>query len=462
MSQSRSESGGYDYSFVGTPDDDLVCSICLLVQREPALTSCCGNHFCHSCIDSVRAQLQPCPLCNAHKFSTMIDKYFERKVKELVVRCPQKGCDWEGSLSVLDTHRDIDRGSCRFLFIGCPNLCGEKVPTAGLEEHNKVCPRRQHTCKFCGYRGVYEEMSTKHWTVCDNYPLPCPNKCGELDIKRRDLPAHKERDCPLQLVKCEYVYCGCEVHLTRSNLPRHLSENTQHHLSLVSRQCAQLVRQFPPDYAQRVGQELAARDAEIQQLRGQLKQREQDLSKMRTHLHTLEEELEDVKSDCVSLKSTVFLPPVEFIMTDFLPHKTREDQWLSPPFYSHLGGYCFCLSVDANGSEDGGGSHTSIYVNLMKGEYDQHLRWPFHGSINVSLCNQRGSKGSIEESILFGYDAPPEVAGRVQGDNKVAESGLGIPRFVEHAQLGFNLKKNTEYLKNNCLRLKVVGVVVNG
>ena len=43
-------SGGYDYEFVSEPPDELKCSVCLLVVRDPSLTSCCGKHFCQSCI----------------------------------------------------------------------------------------------------------------------------------------------------------------------------------------------------------------------------------------------------------------------------------------------------------------------------------------------------------------------------------------------------------------------------
>ena len=100
------ESGGLDLSFVKPPPDDLVCSICLSVHREPVLTSCCGNHFCFSCVEQVRLERRPCPLCNAPVFTTMLDKYFVRKVNELEVACRYKdrGCGWQGSISALEKH----------------------------------------------------------------------------------------------------------------------------------------------------------------------------------------------------------------------------------------------------------------------------------------------------------------------------------------------------------------------
>lgn len=453
-------SGGYDYSFLGSPDEDLVCSVCLLVQKEPVLTSCCGNHFCFTCIESVRSQNMPCPLCNAQSFSTMIDKYFVRKTRELNIRCPQKGCSWEGTLGSLERHTNLENGDCKFLITSCPNLCGTRIPTTRLVEHCKVCPRRAHVCKFCSYKGIYEEMSSQHWAVCENYPLPCPNRCGALDIQRKNMKAHKDSECLSELVECDFAYEGCQAHVTRGELPKHLSENTHYHLTVVSKQCALLLKQFPPNFPQTVRQELATRDAEMIKIQTQLKKREQEVNELKTRLQSVEEELDDVKSDCHVLKSTVFLPPIEFVMIDFIKHKQKEVQWLGPPFYSHLGGYCFCLSVDANGSEDGKKTHISLYVNLMKGEFDEHLRWPFRGNIKVVLCNQRKSEGSIAESIMFGYDTPPEVSDRVI-HGEVAESGLGVPKFIEHIQLGFNSSKNTEFLKNNCLHLRVCSVTVN-
>ena len=44
--------GGYDYQFVhGTPQEFLICKICLAASRDPHLSVCCGHIFCKSCID---------------------------------------------------------------------------------------------------------------------------------------------------------------------------------------------------------------------------------------------------------------------------------------------------------------------------------------------------------------------------------------------------------------------------
>ena len=48
-----------------------------------------------------------------------------------------------------------------------------------------------------------------------------------------------------------------------------------------------------------------------------------------------------------------------------------------------------CLSIIANGWEDGKNTHVSVFAHMMKGEFDSHLQWPFKGEITVQLVNQK-------------------------------------------------------------------------
>lgn len=455
------QSGSFDHCLIDPPQDDLVCSICLLVLCEPVLTSCCGNHFCRACVEQVQRERRPCPLCNSPTFSTMLDKYFVRKVNELSVACPQKknGCPWVGSLGDVKKHLDPKTGDCKFMIVECSYLCGARVHHCELDKHHQKCPRRPYVCKFCDYRGVYEDMSVKHWKVCDKYPLPCPNHCGEMDIQRRYLKHHLNEECPLQKIECEFAFAGCQIQTVRTEMPQHMTECMQDHLSLVSRKCLYLCQRFPDDLQRRFNDKVQERDIQIQEITQKLKKSEKEVAELQDRIEAMQEELDELKSDSAVLKSVVFVPPFEFVMTAFQRRKNEEEQWLGPSFYSHVGGYQLCVSVDANGSEDGAGTHISVYVNLMKGEFDDHLRWPFRGSVTLKLLNQRKCEGAFEETILFTHDVAKEVAGRVlQGE--VAESGLGIPKFIKHSQLGYNAAKNIEYLRNDCLRFCISKIEV--
>jgi len=443
-----------DLPFFERPSEDLTCPICLNVYQDPVLTSCCGNHFCQSCMKEIELEERPCPLCNVEKFTTMLDKHFDRKVNELQVWCTNKevGCTWHGTVYQLRRHLDPSTGSCKFSQIPCPNFCGAYIKMSEIESHKKICPQRPYTCKFCGYKGTYEGMRSNHWSVCMKYPVPCPNNCGQLDIPRELLSKHLEKDCSQKTVKCEFAYAGCTGHSKGVSMSQHLTDNLQEHLHLVSNHCLRLSESLQSLSC--IENEMNAKDNVVSSVESKLGQYESTVTLLKKRIDELEDEVDILKADYLHLRCTVFVLPFEFVMTEFKKHLKSQEQWLSPSFYSHVGGYRMCLSLDANGSEEGQGTHISLYINIMKGEYDNHLQWPFRGKIFIELCNQRDpGVNNWAENIIFTYDAVQ--AGKRVIEGELAEQGLGIPTFIGHSNLGYSPKKNTEYLKNDCLHFKI-------
>ena len=75
--------------------------------------------------------------------------------------------------------------------------------------------------------------------------------------------------------------------------------------------------------------------------------------------------------------------------------------WTSPPYYTHIGGYKFCLEVYPNGDGSGKGTHLSVYVRLMDGEHDDdELEWPFEGWITFELLNQKERRVTTTEDSV--------------------------------------------------------------
>lgn len=153
------------------------------------------------------------------------------------------------------------------------------------------------------------------------------------------------------------------------------------------------------------------------------------------------------------------VPPVTIIMSSFVSWKVRDFSWLSPPFYSHKGGYKMSIRVDANGQGNGAGTHVSVSVDLMRGESDSYLSWPFEGIITLQLVNQRADAGHVERSIIFNDSIDDVATGRVV-NGELASAGRGYARFIAHSALCYDQYKNTEYLKNDSLKLQVTRVEV--
>ena len=149
-----------------------------------------------------------------------------------------------------------------------------------------------------------------------------------------------------------------------------------------------------------------------------------------------------------------------FTVAEFSKRKLVDNEYYSPPFYTHPQGYKMCLRVDANGNGNGKGTHVSIFAYLMKGEHDDQLQWPFEGEIVLELLNWRENRGHHEETTSFNRSSHinNRCCARVT-DNEIGTS-WGKPQFIPHSSLPYNRMTNTEYLQDDCLRLRVKTVAV--
>ena len=46
-------------------------------------------------------------------------------------------------------------------------------------------------------------------------------------------------------------------------------------------------------------------------------------------------------------------------------------------------------------------AHVSVIAFLMRGEFDDHLKWPFRGHVVIQLCNQLQDKYHRGHTIDF-------------------------------------------------------------
>ena len=168
---------------------------------------------------------------------------------------------------------------------------------------------------------------------------------------------------------------------------------------------------------------------------------------------SLGDRFEDTVSKLEARLSTTAGLPFYFTLQNFAHYKKHSLKWQSPPFYSHPYGYKLCIGVSANGDSVGTGTHVSLSVYLLKGEYDEQLMWPFRGSITINLLNERRDGGHFEVTIEFTDDTPLVNSSRVLREERSA--GWGNPLFISHARLGYDHAANTQFLKYDRLRFVV-------
>ena len=392
---------------------------------DPYQTRCCGNHLSQEAYQ--RLQGQACPVCKEENLTAIDDKYHKRRVLSLKVRCPHKaeGCEWEGELGSLEQHLNttsVGEG-CQYVAVECPYSCNEHVQKRNLEEHkSQHCPLRPFTCQYCNHEGTHQEVTKEHWPVCEKYPLPCPNECGEEEIERQNLKRHLEQTCQLEVIKCEYSYAGCGAQLQRRLMPTHMKENTEAHLFLLAQEA--------PKLKDRVKQQ----EDQIKQQGDQIKQQ----------VGIIEQQEKQIKQQGEQIKSLICIPPADIVMNNFSTYRLCDIVWYSPPFYSHLGGYKMCLKVYANGNDNDNGKgthHVSVFVYLMRGEFDDKLKWPFCGDVMVKLRQIQCAHLNRTHVRVISMNQSTLVEPRQRPLAERNETGLGIDCYISHKEIyagGFN------------------------
>ena len=97
----------------------------------------------------------------------------------------------------------------------------------------------------------------------------------------------------------------------------------------------------------------------------------------------------------------------------------------SLPFYSSRYGYKMCLRLYPYGDGSGKGTHLSLFLVIMRGEYDDILEWPFRHKVTFQLLNLK----SGQKDVVDAFRADPESSSfkKPVSDMNVA---TGCPRFA--------------------------------
>ena len=292
--------------------------------------------------------------------------------------------------------------NCDFVLLPCPNQCkdGDKIYNLmckDIKNHVKVCPRRQYECPHCKESGEYQERTTTHLEECPKMKIPCPNDGCDEEIKRCEMANHSQ-ECLFESIPCKYIKLGCNEMIPRRDLEKHQNDGQQH-------------------------LQLAIDTVNQQQI----------------SINKLEEKIDQMHRI-----------PVKFKVADFDQLKRSSIKYYCPAFYTSSQGYKMCICIHAN---DRKGTHVSVFVYLMCGENDDHLPWPFTGTVTIELLNQLEDDNHYCRKIRYTSESDGRYNRRVV--NKERSSGYGISCFISHSALGYDAVYHCQYLKDDCLYFMV-------
>ncbi|KAI0633435.1 hypothetical protein C8Q77DRAFT_1056985 [Trametes polyzona] len=129
------------YTYVDTPNANLVCCICRSPFVEPCTTRTCFHTFCYDCIAQAIAINSQCPIdrtpLSLHDLAPA-DPLIRNLVDEMVVQCPQQrlGCPHTCQRLFLPIHLS---DSCQYVEVGCPTAkCTQSILKKNVLNHHCV------------------------------------------------------------------------------------------------------------------------------------------------------------------------------------------------------------------------------------------------------------------------------------------------------------------------------------
>ena len=497
---SRQRESGYDYNFVGTPPDRLVCKICQFPCSEAQLTECCGHVYCQSCVEKVKIVADreySCPMCREVNFKTIAHHEANRTIKELLIYCPNNKegwgkCSWTGALRDVNSHLKNCKVKCRkcgislgyhamrrhlatlsclckhchrktqcCCLVACPNKCGQDVLKDKIDEHKKVCPSEIVECKYqCGVKLLQCEIEKHYKTSCTHSVEDLQLMFNENlkgiyeEIKNNAIKTAEAKDIIKDDVEMLKQSVADIKQATMDCYEKH--ENILHCIGCLLLITLVLIGYLTVMLIQ-MPTKLESVNTDGDELTQQIKHKDH-ATKLRSHNNVSKINSSKfswlLKYGSVSKQNHDQIVPVILKMIDFNEKWKNKDPWYSDPFFVSKDGCEMCLRVDASGHTNRRkNTFISVYLYVkdphdIVEEHDKHCNWPLRGEFFVELLNHNSDSNHQRQNMTVVTDPGFEFA-----DTDLFFSGLGCHSFISHKILNGS---RDDYLVNDTLYFRIL------
>ena len=327
-----------------------LCCLCKFIPKD-AVKVICGHILCHECAQLTLDQpMSQCPERRCGKpLKGHVGRLFfphpfiRREFARIRIMCnnSSKGCPWTGK-------------------------------TDEILEHIETCQFGKVQCKHCS-SWIAPTDQTSHLESCPGIKVACP--LAEVACMQKEKMARSEL------------------------LNQHLSgESFLCHLQWLSNSMKAL--------------RVSSSKEEIESLEERITEKEDTIASLRSRADELVEKQKSLQEASACFPEKCNISPQssrEDDQDESLSHLENRSYdgtfiWnlrgysqlvedarrgkntviLSPPFYTSRYGYKLCLRIYPLGVDN----NLSIFISVMKGEYDNLLTWPFPHKITIQLLNQ--------------------------------------------------------------------------
>jgi TNF receptor-associated factor 4 len=332
-------------------------------------------------------------MCRELNFTTFLHKKLTREVNSLIIYCKyrEKGCNWKGERRQLKAHLNPERTT---------------QATAGSTPQ-KACKYALVVCSYCGDRFQRRKIREHEVDVCPKRPVE-----AKLETFKR-------------MTEKENHQLRQELHSIR--------ESHKMEVRMIKRAHEQAFSQ-------------------IHQQLSQMYQRK--LDEVKASYEKVISEQKRIYQQQKAHTAPLTLTPFYFVIVNLDHYQVNNYMFNSEPFYSHPGGYKMIMTIYPNGVGESRDTHVSVYVGILRGEFDDQLRWPFSGVVIVEAYNRTLDQWSNRTEISLN---PLKCDLRVVSKrvNVLVDGKKGCQNFLPLAEF-----KN-DYVKSlNVARFRVLYVKV--
>ena len=308
---------------------------------------------------------------------------------------------------------------CEFLPVMCTLKCVEsdgerrgevvRVERRQLAQHEReFCSQRELKCEFCG-GPVRACGMNPHLEECEEFPVDCPNGCeaagetGTGQVKRGALPLHLS-ECPLQRVECPYREYGCGEEMGRRQLDLHEREYMHTHFRLAMKAMKQ--KQIESnDKIKLLEKSSVDKDLEIISAKKEIK-------------------------GLIEIISTLASGKLEWKVQGVKQKIEKKEDSYTGPFY--VGPYKCQGSIEWDSNNTG---EVGCFIHIMKGEFDDKLKWPFIYRFKFVLFNQNRNEDNHVWSDEVTKDDLQRLPEFFQKPTEIRNGGFGTRSFISNTEI---------------------------
>ena len=434
-----------------------------------------------------------CPSkCNKKVQKRNLATHLEMDCHKREFMCPY--CTYKATFEIVS---NVHWPECLLFPLKCPNRCGVTCEREFIDDHMQICSLEEVECilSFAGCKEKFlredQDKHTKrnverHLELTATETLRTKQELQEKDQQIRELQeSHKqvqqhlqekdaelkeeltkrddelktkleERDETLKALKDDM---NRELKKRDDELKAKLEERDETLKALkddMNRELKKRDDELKPKLEERdeamkalkddMNQELKKREAE---LKAKLEERDEAHAAEVTALKKLLQETDQkLSKETNTLHMAAGILPYHLTMANYAEQKRNNSYWSSERFYTHPGGYRCYISVVPNGQGRRRGTHVSVQLCSVAGQFDGTLPWPAKATFTLQLLNQHRDQDhwTVTKNLEW---TKSTIITFVANFSKT---------FIPHAELGWNAGKQTHYLKDDTLQFRITKI----